>query len=278
MKRALALVVLLGLIGVALYHWARALPDFVTAHPWFAEGRTTLQELRRDLEDTRTSAGVKTALALNRSLKPFSVEVQSKAALVSLRGEVASEELKTTATRVASAVPGVREVSNELVVKPALLSNGADGRSLGEALRDRTIEVQTRLAFSLNRELKGTDIEVQAFRGQLTLAGVVDAAPQRHVALEVARQIPDAGDVVDAMHLRAEATPPPGMRAPRAVIAERALASNPHLSSYGLKVRQVGDRLVLEGTVQTALERDLAGLIAEKEAGGPVDNTVEVRF
>ncbi|HET7291981.1 MAG TPA: BON domain-containing protein, partial [Vicinamibacteria bacterium] len=142
----------------------------------------------------------------------------------------------------------------------------------------RTVEVQTRLAFSLNRELKGTDIEVQAFRGQLTLAGVVDSPEQRHVALDVARQVPDAGDVVDAMHLRKEATPGPGMRAPRAVIAERALAVNPHLGSYGLKVRQVGDRLVLEGNVQTALERDLAGLVAEREAGGPVENAVEVRF
>jgi len=278
MKRLLALLVLLGLVGIALYHWASVLPRFVTAHPWFVEGRTTLQELRRDLEDTRISAGVKTALALNRSLKPFAVEVESKNAVVTLRGEVASEELKTSATRVASAVPGVSQVVNQLMVRPALLSNGADGRSLGESLRDRTIEVQTRLALSLNRELKGSDIEVQAFRGQLTLGGMVDSPPQRHVALEVARQIPDAGDVVDAMRLRSEPAQKPGAREPRAVIAERALAANPHLGGYGLKVRQVGDRLILEGSVQTALERDLAGFVAEKEAGGPVDNTIDVHF
>lgn len=278
MRRALALVVFLGLVGVALYHFAPALPAFLTGHPWFVEGRTTLHDLRRDLDDARISAGVKTALALNRSLKPYSLEVESKGATVSLRGEVASEELKTSAGRVAAAVPGVHGVQNGIVVTPALLSNGADGRSLGEALRDRTAEVQARVAFSLNRELKGTDIEVQAFRGQLTLAGVVDAPAQRHVALDVARQIPDVGDVVDAMRMRAEATPAPGMRAPRAVIAERALAASPHLGPFGLKVRQVGERLVLEGKVHTALERDLAGLVAEKEAGGPVENTVEVQF
>ncbi len=107
---------------------------------------------------------------------------------------------------------------------------------------------------------------------------MVDAPAQRHVALDVARQIPDVGDVVEAMRLRAEATPAPGMRAPRAVIAERALAANPHLGGFGLKVRQVGERLVLEGKVRTALERDLAGFVAEKEAGGPVENTVEVQF
>ncbi|HET7293286.1 MAG TPA: BON domain-containing protein, partial [Vicinamibacteria bacterium] len=141
MKRALALVALLGLVGVGLYEWAQALPGFVTENRWFVEGRTTLQELRRDLEDARVSAGVKTALALNRSLKPFELTVESEGAVVSLRGEVASEELKTSAARVAAAVPGVREVSNDLVVKPSLLSGGADGRSLGEALRDRTVEV-----------------------------------------------------------------------------------------------------------------------------------------
>ncbi len=278
MKRALALVVLLGVVGVALYHGARMLPEVVTLHPWFVEGRTTLHELRRDLEDTRISAGVKTALALNRSLKPFALEVESKSASVTLRGEVASEEVKTSASRVAAAVPGVRQVENQLVVKPALLGDGADGRSLGEALRDRTAQVQTRLAFSLNRELKGTSIEVQAFRGQLTLAGVVDSPSQRHVALEVARQIPDVGDVVDAMRLRSESAQVAAPGAPRAVLAERAIAANPHLSGYGLKVREVGERLVLEGTVRTALEKDLAGLVAEREAGVPVDNALEVQF
>ncbi len=278
MRRALALLVLLGLAGVALYHWARALPEFVTENTWFVEGRSTLRDLRREIEDTRISASVRTALALNRSLRPFELEVACEGAAVSLRGEVASEELKAAASRVAAAVPGVHQVDNDLVVKPALLGEGADGRSLGEALRDRAVEVQTRLAFSLNRELKGSEIEVQALRGQLRLSGRVDSESQRQVALEVARQVPDAGEVVDALRLPAQASAPTGTGPPRAVIAQNALAANPHLSGYGLRVRQVGDRLVVEGTVQTALERDLARLVAEKEAGGPVDNALELRF
>jgi hyperosmotically inducible protein len=278
MRRALALVVILGLAGVALYHWAPSLPSVLTRHRWFVEGRTTLQELRRDLEDTRISAGVKTALALNRSLKPFSLEVESKSATVSLRGEVASEELKMAAARVTAAVPGVDKVENHIVVKPALLTSGVDGRSLGEALADRTAEVQARLAFSLNRELKGSELEAQAFRGQLTLGGVVDSPAQRRVALDVARQIPDVGDVVDAMRLRGEEPLPPAQDHPRAAIAEHALAANPHLRAFGLKVRPAGARLAVEGAVHTALERDLAGLVAEKAAGGPVENSVEVRY
>lgn len=277
MKRALALLVLLGLLGIALHQGARALPEFVVQNRWFVEGRTTLQELRRDLEDARVAAGVRTALVLNRSLKPFELEVFSQDSSVLLRGEVASEELKAGAGRVAEVAPGVREVRNELVIKAALLGGDPEGRGLGRALRDRAIEVQTRLAFSLNRELEGSDLKVHAAGGRLTVAGAVDSAAQGRVALEVAREIPDVDEVVDGTRLRAEAGSPAAADAPRAVIAERSLAANPHLAPYGLRVRQVGDRLVLEGSVRTAIERDLAVLISEREGGGAVESALELR-
>ena len=42
------------------------------------------------------------------------------------------------------------------------------------------------MAFSLNREMKGTDVKVSAFRREVTLAGTVTSEAQRQLALQIA--------------------------------------------------------------------------------------------
>ena len=68
-------------------------------------------------------------------------------------------------------------------------------------------------------------------------------------------------------------SPPPRGRG----AAERALAGNPHLARYSLKVQDRGGRLILQGRVKTGAEKDLAGRVAREAAGGPVENALLVR-
>jgi len=63
---------------------------------------------------------VKTALALSKRIPSDKINVDSERDVVTLRGEVPSDEIKDLAETRARDVPGVSEVHNQLyVVNPA---------------------------------------------------------------------------------------------------------------------------------------------------------------
>src|SRR5207247_11289621 len=137
-------------------------------------------------EEAKVTGAVKAALRLNRLTKDGAIDVSSEEGIVTLRGEVGSEEARQAADQVAAAVPEVRQVVSHLKVG-SVSAPAPEGRSLGESLDDRALEVGVRLAISLRRELQGSDIEVQAFRRQVTLAGQVKSDAASRVAVQTAR-------------------------------------------------------------------------------------------
>jgi osmotically-inducible protein OsmY len=268
------------------------------ARAFGAEARETLTEAGRELRDAKVSASVKTALGLNRTLRQHSIDVSTENGVVTLSGRVGSEEERARAESVAAAVPDVRQVVNRIRVGGVPASS--TGRSLGERFDDEKIEVAVRLALSLNKGLDGTDVTVQAYRGEVTLAGEVATEAQRQQALQIARDTSSVSRVVDAMHVRASAAAGvaaaagsvaasggvapgggivPGGASPseRAAAAQRALRANPHLAPFNLEVQQEGDRLVVRGAVSTAIQKDLAVALAREAAGEAVQDAVEVR-
>ena len=265
LKRLFALVVLLALVAVALHH-SRMLPT------GFLPG--DLGAVGERLEDARVTASVKAALRLNRLTRDAPVEVASENGVVTLRGQVPGEAAREAATRLAGAVPDVRQVVSHLAIVPSVPP--PEGRSLGESLDDRALEVEVRLALKLRRELAGSDVEVTAFRRAVTLGGVVPTEAARLIAVETARDTAGVEGVEDGLRVAGEGPrdrPPPGGRQ----AAERALRENRHLARYSLEVGEEGGRLVLRGRVATGAEKDLAGLLARDAAGGPVENALQIR-
>jgi osmotically-inducible protein OsmY len=248
-----------------------------------AEAREKLTEAGHELRDAKVSTSVKTALGLNRSLRPYSIDVTTENGAVTLTGRVANEEERARAEAVAAAVPDVRQVVNRIQVGGG--PSASSGRSLGERFDDEKIEVAVRLALSLNKDLGGTDITVQSFRREVTLGGEVASEAQRQQALQIARDTSSVTRVVDSIHVRAAGAaegatggPAAGASAPeRAAAAQRALRANPHLAPFDLQVQQDGDRLVVRGAVSTAIQKDLAVALAREAAGQAVEDAVEVR-
>ena len=109
--------------------------------------------------------------------------------------------------RRASAVPDVQRVVNEVRVNPGLAVPGSSGRTLGENFDDQALEAKVRLAFSLNRDLKGTQIDVRSYRRQVTLAGQVDTPAQHQLAIDIARRTPDVAGVTDQIGVAGQAAP-----------------------------------------------------------------------
>jgi osmotically-inducible protein OsmY len=188
-RRLFALLVLAALVAAGLYYWKARSPELKTPQ--------TLHEVGRTLEDTAVTGAVKTAFGLNKSLKPLPLEVHTEDHVVTLRGEVPRKELSEAAERVAAAVPDVRQVVNHIHVTGGAEESPRPDRTLTETFDDQALEVQVRLAFSLNRELKGTDIKVEAFKRSVTLSGRARKESQKALAVQVARDTPGVSNVTD---------------------------------------------------------------------------------
>jgi osmotically-inducible protein OsmY len=287
MRRLLLLIVLVAVLAFAFVYLrrggAQGVPEVPAA---LGEVKEKIGEVGDKLRGTKTQGSVKAALELNRDLQPydFDVDADSNGAVV-LKGELPREELKTLAGQVAAAVPDVTRVDNQVRVNPqaAAPAPGAE-RTVGENLDDKALEAKVSLAFSLNKDLKGTDIKVDAFKRAVTLGGQVATPAQRQLALAIAQQTAGVQSVTDRIAVSgapAAASPAAGAQAPadpgaRAGQAEAALRGNGSLAAYGLRVAAEGDRLVLRGQVKTAAEKDLAGALAREAAGTSVDNQIQI--
>jgi osmotically-inducible protein OsmY len=192
---------------------------------------------------------------------------------------VPSEAARSEAARLVAAVPQVRGVQNRLAVDPTLAAPAGGGRSLGENLDDRGLEVSVRLALSLHTGLAGSDIQVAAFRREVTLAGELAHPGQRQIALALAQAVTGVEDVVDRLRVRNQAPTgaDAGQAAPDRLAAVRqALADNLNLAGYDLRCQASAETLHLTGQVQTGAERDLAGLLAREAWQGPVENLLQI--
>jgi len=80
---------------------------------------TTTSETKRAVSDAAITASVKTDLLKDPDLSVLKIDVDTKDGVVTLNGLAADEPARSRAEKMASAVKGVKEVRNFLVVKRA---------------------------------------------------------------------------------------------------------------------------------------------------------------
>lgn len=188
MKRFLGLIVLIALVVIALYYWRnQPARDQRTVDNSVAQARNAIEKVGDKIGDkfrqTKIAGEVKAAFELNRDLGASKIDIDTNdSGAVTLKGQVPSERVRALAGRVAAAVPDVTQVTNQLTVDSSLAPAGAEGgRTVGENFDDKALVAKVNLAFSLNRELKGTDLKVQSYQRHLTLGGQVDGESQRQL-------------------------------------------------------------------------------------------------
>jgi len=192
--RLFALIVLLALIAGGLYYWRSSNPE---------SRQESLKVVGREIKDTALTGAVKAAFELNRNLKSLPISVSTEQGVVTLRGDVPNADSRELAEQVAAAVPDVRQVVNHLRAtggpsaagSPASPASGE--RTLTETVDDKAVEGQVRLAFSLNKQLKGSDIKVEVFKNAVTLSGQVVKASQKALAVQIAQDTPGVSSVTD---------------------------------------------------------------------------------
>jgi osmotically-inducible protein OsmY len=68
-------------------------------------------------------------------------------------------------------------------------------RSTGEFVDDSAIANKVKAALYADKEVSGTQVEVEAYRGVVQLSGFVDNAAQAQKAVQIAREVDGVKDV-----------------------------------------------------------------------------------
>jgi hypothetical protein len=109
-----------------------------TISPRSSKGCTAAHSRKRSPADEKIAAEVQAALAADRSLDSFIVEVDVQDGIVELSGLVNTPDAKKKAYEIASKTPGVRSVKNSNALKADLPYDGTSTMELG--MRTITIE------------------------------------------------------------------------------------------------------------------------------------------
>jgi hyperosmotically inducible periplasmic protein len=148
-------------------------------------------------EDASTTAAVKSALALNKQVAAFDINVVSsnnvdtKDNNVTLTGQVPTEVEKRVAEEIARGTRGVANVVNNIEVASELQASDPEKRPVAD------LEIKTAVLQSIlnNPSLKTQQIKVDVYNGEVTLTGSVQTPTQKADAESAARAVANVRDV-----------------------------------------------------------------------------------
>jgi osmotically-inducible protein OsmY len=185
-------VVLSGVVGDLAAKYAAEQDALAIVGVWSVDNRLKVRP--EDMpEDSAIAEWVTNALHRDPYTDAYQIDVTVTNGLVDLQGTVNSRFEREEASRVASKVKGVLEISNNLDVRYE--------RELARAHGDQELKEDIETALWWSVHVPSEDIAVTVDRGVATLAGAVDTWNQRRVAEETAREA-GASTVVDKLEVR----------------------------------------------------------------------------
>lgn len=149
-------------------------------------GVTSASAAEPGLQQARQEGALQTALALNRLLNPFKIEVAIQGQTARLQGEVENEVERELAAQVALATAGIEQVDNQLQVNPELVDETLQRRAYAQRLEDATLGAVIRVRLLWSSQTQGLPIEVDSRAGVVTLRGRVTSAEAKQMAGSVA--------------------------------------------------------------------------------------------
>jgi hyperosmotically inducible protein len=146
-----------------------------------ASTRTT-KSAGETVDDTVTTASVKSALIGDPTTKAYQIDVETFKGTVQLNGFVDSAASKERATEIARKTKGVTAVRNNLTVK-------TDSHAAADMYDDGAITTKVKSALAGDSRTKAHQINVETSDGQVQLSGFVDTSEARSTAEELARSV-----------------------------------------------------------------------------------------
>ncbi len=188
----------------------------------------------RQLDDAILTARIKARMAVDGRVSPSRVEVDTFNGEVILRGETPTQEEKVAAEEIARRVEGVRSVSNQIVVNPAVAGTGIPS---GEEIKQRAekavsgvgqkVKEGAEEAFLLG-EIKArlaavgySDVTVSVEQGRVTLKGETPSEKDRIAVEAIVEKVKGVEKVDNQLTVKKPAPTPTPAPSPRRSPARR---------------------------------------------------------
>lgn len=155
----------------------------------------TVKSAGEQVDDSAVTGKVKTALARDPKTSAYRIDVETFRGEVQLNGFVDSADMKSSATRVAKSVEGVKSVSNNLKV-------GSSERSAGGVIDDTVITAKVKTALATDPVVAAHQVNVETRDGVVQLAGFVDSGDQKSKASEVTRRVAGVKQVDNQLEVK----------------------------------------------------------------------------
>lgn len=145
------------------------------------------------VEDANVTAQIKSQLLWNSSTEGLAIDVDTRNAVVTLSGNVASEAEADLAEQIARNTDNVVDVNNKLKVGGELTTVSAKAErktnEISQDVSDGWITTKVKSALMYNRNVDGSDINVETNNGVVTLQGKTDSDFERQKAIDIARSV-----------------------------------------------------------------------------------------
>jgi len=163
-------------------------------------------------DDTRITSGIQAKYFLDDKIKARRIDVNSSNGIVTLHGEVLSDDERAQALLLARTTEGVQRVDDNLTVviepqrevtsSPALsTAPGATAQGTAAAKVDDTMTTRLQTKLSSDGLVRSADIRVTAKNGIILLEGTVPTSVAKQRALTLAREAEGVTQVVDRIRV-----------------------------------------------------------------------------
>lgn len=139
--------------------------------------------------DTGITGMVKTKLVADTLVRASEITVETTNGIVTLTGNVDSQEAKDQALKLARETSGVRDVKDMISVKVGTMTGEAPDpdRTVGERIDDAGITMRVKARLLDDPIVRGLQIDVDTRDGVVFLTGSVVSEGERKQAIQLAR-------------------------------------------------------------------------------------------
>ena len=213
------------------------------------------ETLQKDVQD---------AIKWEPLLHAAEIGVTAKDGVVTLTGVVDSYAKKLEAEDAAKNVAGVKAVAEEITIE----FHGAAKHN------DSQVATEVVNAFKFNWEIPDDGVHVTVEHGWVTLSGAVEWNYQKEAAQKAVKHLSGVKGVTNSIRIKANQHD-----ALEKMDIERALNRNWSIDSESIKVAVSGNRVTLNGIVDSIYQKDEAGRIAWNAPGvRAVDNELVIDY
>jgi osmotically-inducible protein OsmY len=169
------------------------------------------------VDDALLTANVKTEMTADGRVSPTRVNVDTLNSVVTLKGEVPTQQEKDAAEQVARRVAGVKSVNNQIVVNPAAAGTGVpSGNEIKEGVKEAasgvTQEVRKETSEAvLQGKVKArliaagfTNVAVEVIQGEVTLKGEVASEKDRTAVEAIVEKVEGVGKINNQLMVKGQ--------------------------------------------------------------------------